>query len=403
MGCGASVVVDPPRALSQSGAPARVPSSSNCNEHVSQQVEPTSEIRQPVVSTSLETLVNEDGTLAAESPTVQRVTDKQRKDKSSSHDGIPTIHSDAEDDSNSDVHNIQMEHSLHGRTIALTALQTSEGAGNENGVELSHFESGKLSLGHVLTLSESDSLDRLAPPIPSSTPQELKQVANFVGEFKVQMPPAVMRPTMTDATRGGHVPGGPSPSNRYEDLSLSEDDEDDGQKRFDMKHWHRFYKWNKKKHTELLDFLWRRFDPDNYSIFCLTYRAQEMLNGAYQGDNVMHGLCCRIEASGFMGDIFLLMHTLKSLDSDDYKVMGVLIVRGLEPPADLLKLVPDLQGDSMQQGYVASDGEQYQVIKADTKDPLIRQFVGGLMVGVSPMPDYQVMHSRELQVQTGQR
>jgi hypothetical protein len=79
-------------------------------------------------------------------------------------------------------------------------------------------------------------------------------------------------------------------------------------------------------------------------------------------------------------------------------VVGVLIVRGLEPPTDLLVHVPDLHGASTQQGCASSDGERFQVMKADIKDPLVRQFVGGLVTGVSPMPDYQVMHSRELQV-----
>jgi hypothetical protein len=157
------------------------------------------------------------------------VTEKRKKGGDADDLALPTIHSDEEDDSVSDAAHTaaHIEPSLHGRSTALTVLQTSESAGNEKDVDLSHFDSGKLSLGHVLTLSQSDSFDLFAPPIASSTPQELKQAA-FAEEFKVQMQPVAMRPAMTDAARAGHAPG---PSHGYEDLSLSEDEEEDGHKR----------------------------------------------------------------------------------------------------------------------------------------------------------------------------
>ncbi len=155
-----------------------------------------------------------------------------------------------------------------------------------------------------------------------------------------------------------------------------------------MDRWRRFYKWNKTKHADLLDFLWRHFDAANFSIFCATYRSQDLLFAPYQGDNVIHGLCSRIEAAGYANEVFGIMHTMQSMYKEEFKVLGFFIVPGQEMPSGLLAKVPDLSH---------AEG-QFQLLKADTKDPLVRQFVGGLVTGRSPTPDYSVVFTRELEV-----
>ena len=81
-----------------------------------------------------------------------------------------------------------------------------------------------------------------------------------------------------------------------------------------------------------------------------------------------------------------------------------MIVPGSEMPYQLLASVPDLHGVSSSSASVppSSGGgpesaSSFQLLKADTKDPLVRQFVGGLVTGISPVPDYVVLGSREVQ------
>jgi hypothetical protein len=80
--------------------------------------------------------------------------------------------------------------------------------------------------------------------------------------------------------------------------------------------------------------------------------------------------------------------------------MGVFIVQGTEMPPQLLASVPDLQGSSdsdLSSSSPSGGGRYFQLLKAETKDPLVRQFVGGLVTGISPVPDFAVLSSREVQ------
>lgn len=99
--------------------------------------------------------------------------------------------------------------------------------------------------------------------------------------------------------------------------------------------------------------------------------------------------------------------------------MGLFIVQGMEMPARLLAAVPDLQGGVTAAsaapaavsgpggaGAAGSRGStpigghllgSFQLLKADVKDPLVRQFVGGLVTGISPVPEFAVLASREVQ------
>ena len=103
-------------------------------------------------------------------------------------------------------------------------------------------------------------------------------------------------------------------------------------------------------------------------------------------------------------------------------MLGLFIVPGSEMPARLLAAVPDLQGgssaasasaapaagNSSATGAGAAAGSRggtpvggdllgsFQLLKADVKDPLVRQFVGGLVTGISPVPEFAVLASREV-------
>jgi len=176
-------------------------------------------------------------------------------------------------------------------------------------------------------------------------------------------------------------------------LSISDsDDSDDDAPGFAMARWKRFYHWNRKKPAELLKFLWKRFDPKAWSVYCATYRQQDALFAAFQGENIIHGFACRLEqlmsAGGPAADIFGVLHTMVSYasPSEQYKVVGVFIVKGGDSsgvPRDIAEAL-------------ATDLEQWQLSKADPKDPLIRQFVSGLITGQSPVQQFDIVATREL-------
>ena len=77
--------------------------------------------------------------------------------------------------------------------------------------------------------------------------------------------------------------------------------------------------------------------------------------------------------------------------------MGIFIVPGTEMPAQLLASVPDIRAGPAGSAPSSSGCGTFQLLKADTKDPLVRQFVGGLVTGRSPVPDFMVLSSREVQ------
>lgn len=211
-------------------------------------------------------------------------------------------------------------------------------------------------------LTDSSDLSRLAPPSLSCV--------------------SMTRPSNTQLPQIGGAKSQPLPlpgqqrHNRYDDIELS-DDEDDGPQGFDLMRWRKFYQWNKNKHADLLEFLWRRFDPRHHSMFCMTYKPQDLIFAGFQGDNVVHGFCCRLEATPV--EAFGSFVTLANLQNTSFKVLGVLIVAGVTIPAAIASL-PDF--------------EQFQAAKADTRDPLVRDFIGNLLVGKSPVNELTVVSAQ---------
>ena len=100
------------------------------------------------------------------------------------------------------------------------------------------------------------------------------------------------RPPPPGGNKSGFKAASP---NRY-DIDLSDDE--DEKKAFDLERFCKFYKWNKNKPSDLLDFLWRNFDNKQYSMLCFTYKDQDSIFAGFQGANVAHGLFCRLEKLG---------------------------------------------------------------------------------------------------------
>lgn len=76
-----------------------------------------------------------------------------------------------------------------------------------------------------------------------------------------------------------------------------------------------------------------------------------------------------------------MMHTLFKCSPETYKVLGILIVQGNDIPPKLLAM---------------PDHDQFQLLKADVTDPLVRQFVGQLVAGCSPVPEFTLVSSRQV-------
>lgn len=104
--------------------------------------------------------------------------------------------------------------------------------------------------------------------------------------------------------------------------------------------------------------------------------VNELTCSCVQGDNVAHGLFCRLEKLdmeyfGCMQTLYRPSRSHNALDA--FKVIGVFILPGTDIPRKLASF-PDFQ--------------DFQILKADTRDPLIRQFVGKIMVGTSPVQEF---------------
>mmetsp|Transcript_21361 Transcript_21361/g.46701 ORF Transcript_21361/g.46701 Transcript_21361/m.46701 type:complete len:372 (+) Transcript_21361:177-1292(+) len=322
-----------------------------------------------VVREEISKLANEE----PDSPTTVRVTDR-KKPTAVSAENIPTVFSDDEaTPRNTEVANPDSRVRGSQAVAQLLEKEGSQEVDSREGSKgrLSRHESTKLPVPEAVVLGASQSLgnsgriDAVAPP-PASSAQAPKK--NGWGDDE--------RVTIRSVAE----PASSSSNNRYEDLTYSDDEDEDG--RFDLLRWQRFYKWNKNKHADLLDFLWKRFDSKQYSMFCATYKGQDQIFAAFQGQNVTHGMACRLEACQL--DLFSIMHTLLDFETNEYKVVGVFIFRGTEVPPPVVSL---------------PDYELFQWLKAEPKDPLVRQFVSSLIVGNSPVPQYNVVASCLIQLQ----
>ncbi|KAG1659265.1 hypothetical protein FOA52_008194 [Chlamydomonas sp. UWO 241] len=230
---------------------------------------------------------------------------------------------------------------------------------NALGDSTDDFSSLAPPLSRPVGPSDSTDLSRLAPPPASG----LKSAAP-------SRPPSSKVPSRRQS--------------RYSDISLSGSDEEEGSATFDLPRWCKFYTWNRSKPADLTEFLWRRFDPRTNTIHVLTYRAQDAIFIGYQGDNVAHGMACRLEQylDGTM-DLFGVMHTFLDHETGAYKVLGVLITDGLDVPPQLRRM---------------ADYEHFQYSKVDPKDPSMRKFVDALLTDRPPLPQMGVLFTRNIQL-----
>ncbi|GLC44554.1 hypothetical protein PLESTB_000060400 [Pleodorina starrii] len=172
-------------------------------------------------------------------------------------------------------------------------------------------------------------------------------------------------------------------SHSYDLDGLGDDDSDDDEvaSLFTLQSWKRYYNYNKRKSHDLLTYFWRRFPPQDFSCFCISYRNQELLVTSFMAENCIHGYCARLEDLGLASEVFLLMYTLHDPELDQYRIVGLLLTAGPALPPPLAQLS-------------AFDGFLYH--RADTSRTTVKQFVSALLVGVSPLHSLKLVSGREV-------
>ncbi|GIL54143.1 hypothetical protein Vafri_9688 [Volvox africanus] len=216
------------------------------------------------------------------------------------------------------------------------------------------------------------------------------------------MSSGVLDPAVTPSSATATVtllpeaPPGAVPRSRYTDASdlsisshsfdldgLGGDDSDDDELAtlFTLQSWKRYYGYNKHKHNDLVTYFWRRFLPNDFSCFCISYRNQELLLTPYMAENCIHGYCARLEDLGLASEVFLQMYALHDPACDQYRIVGLMLVAGQSLPAALSSLS-------------AFDGFVYH--KAETTRVLVKQFVSALLVGRSPLHSLTLISGREV-------
>ncbi|PNH05381.1 Elongation factor 1-gamma 2 [Tetrabaena socialis] len=254
----------------------------------------------------------------------------------------------------------------------------------------------------VLSMPRPDDADPLPPPPPPPPqhpppPQQQQQPltlppnASVTASLDAAVTPSCASTTVTLLGEGSAFVARSRytnesdlsiPSTSYDLSGRGDDsDEDELEALFSLQAWKRYYGYNKKKHQDLLTYFWRKFQPADYSCFCISYRQQDLLLTAYMADNCVHGYCCRIEEMRLSDALFLQMYVLHDFECDLYRIVGLLLVQGQVLPQELAALS-------------ALDGFVY--LKADTSVTLVKQFVSALLVGKSPLNSLQLLSSREM-------
>ena len=204
----------------------------------------------------------------SDSPTMQRVTDRKKKTPSwaVSASGAPAelvIGADDNDDDDLQLSPSKApgETKVHGKKAALEALKSgSRGDSGDEG-QVSSQRAGEddvLSSAHVLTLSgkvsDSAEVDHLAPPPPRPSAGHLHQPRGSAPRGSGARPSAAtgqgwtlrndgiigggggtpdvvtLRPSTRDAARIAAGRGAGPSHGRYDDISLSDSDDEDGKK-----------------------------------------------------------------------------------------------------------------------------------------------------------------------------
>eukprot|EP00798_Chlamydomonas_sp_ICE-L_P016320 gene16320-22509_t len=96
------------------------------------------------------------------------------------------------------------------------------------------------------------------------------------------------------------------PASRYQCITLSDEDSDNADE--------------PKCVLELEGgkYLWKKFDAKIFSMYCISYRDQSKIVAAYQGENILSGLSCRLIETEIQA--FSLGHTLFDPATSSYKV-----------------------------------------------------------------------------------
>lgn len=125
-----------------------------------------------------------------------------------------------------------------------------------------------------------------------------------------------------------------------------------------MDEWKRFYSNNDTRPTAV-DWFWKNFDPQGYSIWKCEYKYNDELTQIFMSSNLIGGFFQRLESARkyAFGSMLVLGTAGKS------KITGYFVFRGLDVPFE----VKD-----------SADYESYKFSKVDHTKPAVRESINAV-------------------------
>ncbi|CAG8539117.1 3905_t:CDS:2 [Paraglomus brasilianum] len=122
---------------------------------------------------------------------------------------------------------------------------------------------------------------------------------------------------------------------------------------FVLDEWKRFYS-NNKTRPDAIEWFWKHFDPEGYSIWRVDYKYNEELTKIFMSSNLIGGFYNRLERARkyAFGSLLVLG------EDNNSEIAGYFVIRGQEIPEEVTD---------------AADFESYTFVKVDPKDPAVRK------------------------------
>ncbi|CAG8555791.1 1226_t:CDS:10 [Paraglomus occultum] len=122
---------------------------------------------------------------------------------------------------------------------------------------------------------------------------------------------------------------------------------------FVLDEWKRFYS-NNNTRPDAIEWFWKHFDPEGYSIWRVKYKYNDELTKIYMSSNLIGGFYNRLERARkyAFGSMLVLG------EDNNSEIAGYFVIRGQEIPEEVTD---------------AADFESYEFAKVDPKDPAVRK------------------------------